>query len=106
MTNLDSVYYFAEQGSSSQSYGFSNSQVWMWELDHKEGWALKNSCFWSVVLEKSLESPLDGKEIKPVHHKGNQAWIFIGRTDAEAEAPILWLPDVKTWLIWKDPDAG
>ena len=78
----------------------------MWELDYKEGWALKNWCFWTVVLEKTLESPLDCKEIKPVHPKGNQSWIFIGRTDAEAEAPVLWPPDVKKWLIWKDPDAG
>ena len=78
----------------------------MWELDYKENWGPKNWCFWTVVLEKTLESPLDCKEIKPVHLKGNQSWIFIGRTDAEAEAPILWPPDVKTWLIGKDPDAG
>ena len=78
----------------------------MWELDHKEGWALKNWCFWTVVLEKTLESPFDLKEIKPVNPKGNQHWILIGRTDAEAEAPILWLPDAKGWIIWKDPDAG
>ena len=78
----------------------------MWELDYKESWALKNWCFWSVVLEKTLESPLDSKEIQPVHPKGNQSWIFITRTDAEAETPILWPPDVKNWLIWKDPDAG
>ena len=77
----------------------------MWELDHKESWAPKNWCFWIVVLEKSLESPLNRKEIKPVSHKGNQLWIFIGRTSAEAEAPTLWPPDVKNWLIWKDPDA-
>ena len=77
----------------------------MWELDYKESWALKNWCFWTVVLEKSLESPLDCKEIQPVHPKGNQSWIFIERTDAEAETPILWPPDVKIWLIWKDPDA-
>jgi len=88
------------------SYGFSSSHVWMWELDHKEGWAPKNWCFWTVVLEKTLESPLDCKEIQPVHPKGNQSWIFIGRTDAEAEAPILWPPDVKNSLIWKDPDSG
>ena len=80
--------------------------VWMWELDHKEGWVQKNWCFWTVVLEKTLESPLDSKEIKPVHSKGSQSWIFIGRTDAEAEAPIAWPPDVKSWLIGKDPDAG
>ena len=78
----------------------------MWELDHKEGWALKNWCFWTVVLEKSLESPLNCKEIKAVSSKGNWSWVFIGRTDGEAEAPILWPPDVKNWLIWKDPDAG
>ena len=78
----------------------------MWELDHKESWVLKNWCFWTVVFEKTLESPLDCKGSQPVHHKGNQSWIFIGRTDAEAEAPILWSPDVKNWLIWKDPDAG
>ena len=78
----------------------------MWELDHKEGWASKNWCFRTAVLEKTLESPLDCKEIKPVNLKGNQSWIFIGRTDAEAEAPILWPPDVKSWLIGKDPDAG
>ena len=78
----------------------------MWELDHKEGWVLKNWCFWTAVLEKTLESPLDCKEIQPVHPKGNQCWIFIGRTDAEAEAPILGLPDAQNWLIGKDPDAG
>ena len=76
------------------------------ELDYKENWASKNWCFWTVVLEKTLESPLDYKEIQPVHPKGNQAWVFIGRTDVEAETPILWLPHVKSWLIWKDPDAG
>ena len=78
----------------------------MWELDHKENWALKNWCFWTVVLEKTFESPLDYKEIKPVNPKGNQPWIFIGRTDAEAEAPILWPPDVNNWLLGKDPDTG
>ena len=81
----------------SQSYSFSNSHVCMWELDHKEGWALKNWCFWTVVLEKTLESPLDCNEIQPVHPKGDQSWIFIGRTDAEAETPILWPPDGKNW---------
>ena len=91
---------------SSQGYDFSSGHVWMWELDYKESWALKNWFFWTVVLEKTLESPLDCKEIQPVHPKGNQSWIFIGRTDAEAETPILWPPDVKNWLIWKDPDAG
>ena len=78
----------------------------MWEPNHKEVWVPKNSCFWTVVLEKTLESPLDCKEIQPIHPKGNQSWIFIGRSDAEAETPILWPPDVKSWLIWKDPDAG
>ena len=85
---------------------FSSSHVWIWELDHKEGWAPKNWCFWTVVLEKCLESPLNCKEIQPVHPRGNQPWIFIGSTHAEAEAPILWPPDVKNWLVWKDPDAG
>ena len=99
-------YYLADKGPSSQNYGFSSSHVWMRDLNHKEGWASKSSCFWTVVLEKTLESPLDRKEIKPVHPKGNQAWIFIGRTDAETEAPILWPPDVKSQLIRKDPDAG
>ena len=91
---------------SSQSYGFSSSHVWMWELAYKERWAPRNWCLWTVVLEKTLESPLDSKEIKPVHPKGNQSWIFIGRTNAEAETPILWPPDSKNWLIGKDPDAG
>ena len=99
-------HYFANKGPSSQTYGFSSSHVWMWELDHKESWALKNWCFWTVVLEKALESPLVCKEIQPVHPKGNQSWIFIGRTDAEAETPILWPPDAKNYLIGKDPDAG
>ena len=80
--------------------------LWMWELDYKESWVLNNWCFWTVLWEKTLESPLDCKEIQPVHSKGNQSWIFIGRTDAEAEAPVLWPPDAKNWLIWKDPDAG
>ena len=92
-------------GPSSQSYGFSSSHVWMWELDYKESWALKNWCFWTVVLEKTLESPLDCREISSVNSKGNQSWIFIGRND-EAEIPILWPPDAKTWLIEKDPAAG
>ena len=91
---------------SSQSYGFSSSHVWMWELDHKESWALKNLCFWTVVLEKILESFLDCKKIQPAHPKGNQSWISIGRTDAEAETPILWPLDSKNWLIGKDPNAG
>ena len=85
---------------------FPSSHVWMWELDYKEIWVLKNWCFWTVVLEKTLESPLDIQEIQTVHPKGNQSWIFIGRTDAEAETPILWPPDEMNWLLWKDPDAG
>ena len=89
-----------------QSYGFSSSHVWMWELDYKEGWVLKNWCFWILVLEKTLEGPLYCKEIQPVHPNGNQSWIFIGRTDVEVETPILWPPDMKNWLIWKYPDAG
>ena len=99
-------HYFTNKGPSSQSHGFSSSHVWMWELNHKESWALKNWCFWIVVLEKTLESPLDSKEIQPAHPKGNQSWIFIGRTDAKAETPILWSTDAKNWLIWKDSDAG
>ena len=110
MTNLHSILksrrYFANKGPSSQSYGFSSSHVWMWELDYKGSWVLKNWCFWTVVLEKTLESPLDCKGIQPVHPKGDQSWIFIGRTDAEAETPILWPPHAKSWLIGKDPDAG
>ena len=96
--------YFVNKGPSSQSYGFSHSHVWMWELDYKESWVPKNWCFWTVVLEKTLESlglSLDCKEIQPVHPRWDQSWIFIGKTDAEAETP-----DVKSWLIWKDPDAG
>ena len=96
--------YFADKGPLSQSYGFSTSHVWIWELDYKESWVLKNWCFWTVVLEKTLESPFDCKEIQAVHPKGNQSWIFIGKTDAEA--PILWSPDAKSQLIRKDPDAG
>ena len=96
-------HYFASKGLSSQGYGLSSSHVWMWELDCKESWAVKNWCFWTVLLEKTLESPLDCKEIQPVHPKGNQSSIFIGRTDIEAEVPILWPPDVKRWLIRKDP---
>ena len=99
-------HYFANKGPSSQSYGFSKSHVWMWELDCKESWAPKNWCFCTVVLEKTLESPLDCKEIQSVHPKGNQSWIFIGRTDAEAETLIPWPPDVKNRLTGKDPDAG
>ena len=98
--------HFADKGPSSQSYGISSSQVCMWELDHKEGWTLKNWCFWNVVLEKTLESPLDCKEIKPVNPKGYQPWIFNDRTDPEAEAPILWPPDVKSRYTGKDSEAG
>ena len=100
-------HYFTEKVLLIKSiYDFSSSHEWMWELDHKESSVLKNWCFWSVTLQKSLESPLDCMEIQIVHPKGNQSWIFIGRTDTEAETPILWLPDAKNWLIWKDPDAG
>ena len=99
-------HYFADKVSSSQNHSFSSSHVWMWELDHKESWALKNWCFWTVVLEETLENPLDCKEIKPGNPKGNQSWIFIGKTSAEAEAPILWPPNSKNWLIGKDPDVG
>ena len=110
MTNLDSILksreHFANKGPSSQGYGFSSGHVWMWELDGEESWALKNWCFWTVVLEKTLESPLDYKEIQPVHSKGDQSLVFIGRTDAKAETPILWPPHRKSWLIGKDPDAG
>ena len=99
-------HYFTNKSPSSQGYGFSSSHVWMWELDYKESWAPNNWCFWSVLLEKTLESLLDCKEIQEVHPKRNQPWIFIGRTDAEAETPILWPPDAKTQLIGKDSDAG
>ena len=90
----------------TQGYGFSSGHVWMWELDCEESWELKNWCFWTVVLEKTLESPLDCKEIQPVHPKGYQSWVFIGRNDAEAETPVLWPPHEKSWLIGKDSDAG
>ena len=99
-------YYFTNKGAYSQSCGFHGSHVQIRELDHKEGWVPKNWCFWIVVLEKSLESPLESKEIKPVNPKGNQPWIFTGRTDAEAEASILKPPDAKSQLTGKDPDAG
>ena len=98
-------HYFTYKGLYSQSYGFSSTHVWMWELDSKKGEAL-NWCLQTVVLKKILESPLDSKEIKPLKPKGNQSWIFTGRTDAEAEAPLLWPPDAKSWLTRKDPDAG
>ena len=111
MTNLDKSikkqsHDFADKGLSSQSCGFSSSHVWMWELDYKESWAPKNWCFWTVLLEKTLVSPLDCKEIQPVHPKGDQSWIFIGKTDAAAETPVLWPPDAKNWLTGKDLDAG
>ena len=100
---LETMRYFI---FSSQGYGFYSSHVWMWELDYQESWVMKNWCFWTVVLEKTLESPLDCKEIQPVSPKGNQSWIFIGKTDVEAETPILWPPNVKDWLSGKDPDVG
>ena len=106
MTNWDSIlksrdFTLPTKVRLSQSYGFSSSHVRMWELDYKESWVPKNWCFWTVVLEKTLESPLDGQEIKPVNPRGNKSWIFIGKTDAEVEAPILWPPDVKNWLLRK-----
>ena len=105
MTDLDSILK-SKIRPSSQSYDFSSSHVWMWELDCEESWVPKKWCFWTVVLEKTLESPLDCKEAKAVHPKGNQSWIFIGRTDTEAETLILWPPDLKNWVIRKDPNAG
>ena len=95
-----------KKGLPSQSYVFSSSHVWMWELGYKENWGLKNWCFWTTVLEKTLESPLACKEIQQVHPKGNQSWVFTGTADVEAETPKLWPPDAKSWLIGKDPDAG
>ena len=111
MTNLNSNiikqrHHLADKSWYSQSYGFSSSHVWMWELDHKESWAPKNWWFWTVVLENILESSLDSKEIQPVHPKGNESWIFIGRTDADADIPILWPPDGKKWLVGKDSNVG
>ena len=110
MTNLDSILksrdYFANKDSSSQGYGFFSGHVWMWELDYKESRAPKNWCFWIGVLEKTHESPLDCKEIQPVHPERDQSWVFIGKTDVEDETPILWPPDVKNGLIGKDPDIG
>ena len=102
------IRYFADKGPSSQGYGFSSSHLWMWELDCKESWAPKNWCFWTVVLEKTLENSLDCEEIKPVNLKGNWPWILIERTDTEAETPILWPPAkwLKNRLIGTDPDAG
>ena len=99
-------HYSADKGPSSQGYGFTSSHVWMWEVDYKESWALKSWCFWTVVLEKTLESPLDCKEIQPVYPKGNQSWIFIRRTDVEGETPKLWPPDAKNWLTGKVLNAG
>ena len=98
--------YFANKGPSSQGYGFSSGHIWMWELDYEESWALKNLCFWTVVLEKTLESPLDCKKIQPVHFKGDQPLVFFGRNDAEAETPVLWQPHAKSWLTEKNSDAG
>ena len=111
MTNLDSILKSRDITLPTKVYlvkamVFFSGHVWMWELDCEESWELKNWCFWTVVLEKTLESPLDCKDIQPVHPKGDQSWVFIGRTDVEAETPIFWSPDAKSWLIWKDPDAG
>ena len=114
MTNLDSIlksqrHYFANKGPSSQGYGFSSGHVWMWELDCEEGWVPKNWCFWTVLLEKTLESPLDCKEIQPVHSKRDWSWVFIGRTDAEAEPPVLWPPQLTHWKrpwCWEGLGAG
>ena len=111
MTNLDSIlkskdFNLPTKVCLVKALVFFSNHVWMWELEHKESWVPQNWCFWTVVLEKTLESPLDCKEIKPVNPKGNQSWIFIGKTDAEAQVPILWPPDVKNWLTGKDPDAG
>ena len=111
MTNLDSILKSRDITLPSKVHlvkamVFSSSHVWMWEFDYKESWAPKHWCFWTVVLEKTLESPFNCKDIQPVHSKGDQSWIVIGRTDAEAETPILWPPNSKNWLIWKDPDAG
>ena len=97
--------YFANNSPSSQGHGFPGSHIWIWELDYKDSWAPKNWCFWTVMLEKTLESPLDCKETQPVHPKGDQSWVFFERTNAKAETPILWSPEPKSWLIWKDPDA-
>ena len=111
MTNLDSIFRSRDSSLPTKVHivkavVFSSSHVWMWELDYKERWVLKNWCFWTVVLEKTLEGPLDCEEVKPVHPKGNQSWIFIGRTDAEAETPIFWPPDSKNWLTGKNPGTG
>ena len=99
-------HYFANKGPSGKGYGFSSSPVWIWELDCEEGWARKNWWFWTVALEKTLESTLDCKEIQPVHPEADQSWVFTGKTDAKAETPVLWPPHAKSWLVGKDPDAG
>ena len=111
MTSLDSILKSKDITLPTKVYlvkamVFFSSHVWMWGLDYKEIWAPKNWCFWIVMLEKTLESPLDCKEIQPVHPKGDQSWVFIGRSDVEAETPVFWPPDAKSWLIWKDPDTG
>ena len=113
MTNLDSIFKSRDitlptkvRLVKAMVFPVICGHIWMWELDYKESWVPKNWCFWTVVLEKTLESSLDCKEIQPVHPKGNQSWVFIGRTDVEAETPIFWPPDPKSWLIWKDPDVG
>ena len=112
ITNLDSIFksrdinYFANKVPSSQGYGFPSCYIWMWELDCEESWVPKNWCFGTVVLEKTLESPLDCKEIQSVHSKGDQPWDFFRRNDAKAETPVFWPPHVKSWLIGKDSDAG
>ena len=111
MTNLGSIFKsrditLSTKVQKSQGYGFSSGHVWMWELDCEEGWAPKNGCFWTVVLEKTVESPLDCKEIQPVHSEGDQSWVFFGRNDAKAETPVLWPPHAKSWLIGKDSDVG
>ena len=110
MTDLDSIFksrdYFANKGLSSQGYGFSSGHIWMCELDCEESWAPENCCFWIVVLEKTLENPMDCKEIQPVHSKGDQSWVFFGKNDVKAETPVLWPPHEKSWLIGKDSHAG
>ena len=110
MTNLDSIFKSrdtaCQKGPSSQGYGFSSGYLWMWELDCEESWVPKNWCFWTVVLEKTLENPLNCKEIQQVHSKGDQSWMFFGRKDAKAETPVLWPPHAKSWLIGKDSDVG
>ena len=107
MTNLDSILKSRDITLPTKVHlGFSSGHVWVWELDYKENWAQKNWCFWTVVLEKTLESSLDCKEIQPVHPKGDQSWVFTGRTDAEAETPVLWPPHAKSWLLGKDSDGG